>query len=126
VHNKDQPMTTPTVSVIIPTYQERDNLPLLIPRIDAALRSASLQGEILVVDDDSQDGTDELCAALARQHPVRLAIRKNQRGLASAVMYGFEMARGDVFVVMDADLSHPPEKIPELVRTLRTIRAPTS
>lgn len=111
-------MTTPTVSVIIPTYRERDNLPLLIPQIDAALRSASLQGEILVVDDDSQDGTDEACAALARLYPVRLAIRKNQRGLASAVMYGFEIAHGDVFVVMDADLSHPPEKIPELVRTL--------
>jgi dolichol-phosphate mannosyltransferase len=112
-------MSTPTVSVIIPTYQERDNLPLLIPRIDAAFRSASLLGEILVVDDDSRDGTDESCAALARQYPVRLAIRKNQRGLASAVMYGFEIANGDVFVVMDADLSHPPEKIPELVRTLR-------
>jgi dolichol-phosphate mannosyltransferase len=116
-------MTTPTVSVIIPTFQERDNLPLLIPRIDASLRSAYLQGEILVVDDDSQDGTDEACTALARQYPVRLAIRKNQRGLASAVMHGFAMARGDVLVVMDADLSHPPEKIPELVRTLRDMGA---
>jgi dolichol-phosphate mannosyltransferase len=101
----------PDVSVIVPTYCEADNVPLLVPRIAAACPGA----EILIVDDDSPDATVAVCAGL----PVRLLVRKGERGLASAVLHGMRQARGDVFVVMDADLSHPPETIPALVDAIR-------
>jgi dolichol-phosphate mannosyltransferase len=76
----------------------------------------SLRGEILVIDDDSPDGTPAVCAALAERFPLCLIIRRRERGLASAVLFGIKQATGTVVVVMDADLSHPPEKIPEPVR----------
>src|SRR5947209_774661 len=102
----------PDVSVIVPTYCEADNLPLLVPRIAAACPGA----EVLIVDDDSPDATAAVCAGL----PVHLLVRKGGRGLASPVLYGMRQARGDVFVVMDADLSHPPETIPALVDAIRS------
>src|SRR5438270_2504382 len=102
----------PDVSVIVPTYCEAENLPLLVPRIVAACPAA----EILIVDDDSPDATAAVCAQLA----VRLLVRKGERGLAGAVLHGMRHALGDVFVVMDADLSHPPEAIPALVDAIRT------
>jgi dolichol-phosphate mannosyltransferase len=108
------------VSIIIPTYREAENLPILIPRIAAALSTGNLTGEIVIVDDDSQDGTEKVCAELSASHPVRLAVRTTERGLSSAVLHGMRMARGNVFVVMDADLSHPAEEIPNLVQTLLT------
>ncbi len=114
--------TAPTVldlSVIIPTFREVENLPILIPRLTEALTAAGLNAEILVIDDDSQDGTEMLCKELALQYPVRLIIRTSERGLASAVVLGLKEARGEVLAVMDADLSHPPEKVPDLVRALR-------
>jgi dolichol-phosphate mannosyltransferase len=104
------------VSVVLPTYREAENLPIIVPRIAAALAGISLRCEILIVDDDSPDGTPVVCAALAERFPLRLLVRRGQRGLASAVLFGIKQAAGTVVVVMDADLSHPPEKIPELVR----------
>jgi dolichol-phosphate mannosyltransferase len=79
--------------------------------------------EILVVDDHSQDGTEEACAVLARTYPLRLLVRRNERGLASAVLHGMRQARGTWLVVMDADLSHPPEAVPSLVAPLRAGKA---
>jgi len=111
------------VSIIIPTFREALNLPILIPQIVAAFAAGNLNGEIVVVDDNSQDGTENACAALAAQFPVRLAVRTTERGLSSAVLHGMRMARGEVFIVMDADLSHPAEKIPELVQTLHAQNA---
>src|SRR5947209_15090856 len=112
--------TAPDVSVIVPTYREAENLPLLVPRIAAALAGAGLWGEILIVDDDSGDGTDAVCRELAAALPVRLLVRKGERGLSGAVLHGLRQARGAVLVVLDADLSHPPEKVPELVEAVRS------
>jgi dolichol-phosphate mannosyltransferase len=106
------------VSVIVPTYREAENLPVLVPRLAAALERAGLAGEILVIDDNSPDATSEVCARLAESYPVRLAVRTEERGLSSAVLHGMNLARGDVLVVMDADLSHPPEQVPDLVGAL--------
>lgn len=106
------------VCVIIPTLQEAENLQVLIPRVAGVLADAGLQGEILIVDDDSRDGTVELCQRMAAEYPVQLLVRERERGLSSAVLHGMRHARGGVLVVMDADLSHPPEKIPELVEAL--------
>jgi len=107
--------SSPQISVIVPTYREAENLPLLVPRIAAALRDAGLNFEVIVVDDNSPDTTVAACAALASEFPLRLEVRTTDRGLSSAVLHGMRLAKGTTFVVMDADLSHPPEKIPELV-----------
>jgi len=72
---------------------------------------------ILFVDDDSGDGTAELVSTLARKYPVDILVRKNKRGLASAVCDGLEHA-DDVAVVMDADLQHPPEVLPDLIKAI--------
>lgn len=108
----------PEVSVIVPTYREAENLPLLVPRVAASLREAERRFEIVVVDDSSPDRTPEVCRELSLQHPLRLVVRRGERGLASAVLRGVEEARGELIVVMDADLSHPPERIPALLRAL--------
>lgn len=111
-------IAAPVVSVVIPAYREAENLPVIIPRLSEALSNADLQAEIIVVDDDSGDGTTEICRELAERYAVRLETRRNERGLSSAVLHGLRRARGDVLIVMDADLSHPPEKVPALVEAL--------
>ena len=111
-------VAAPTVSVVIPTYCEAENLPLIVPRIHDALELHALAGEIIVVDDNSPDATIDVCAKLAERYPVKLHTRRTERGLSSAVLHGLDRATGQVLLVMDADLSHPPEKIPELVAAL--------
>ncbi len=108
----------PDLSVIVPTFCEAENLPELVSRIDAASREAGIDAEILVVDDNSPDETRAVCAELAARFPLRLIVRTTERGLASAVVAGMNQARGEVLLCLDADLSHPPEKIPELYRAL--------
>jgi dolichol-phosphate mannosyltransferase len=111
---------TVDVSVIVPTYREAENLPILVPRVARALAEAGLDGEILIVDDNSPDETRRVCAELADRYPLRLVVRTTNRGLSPAVVAGMQQAAGDILLVMDADLSHPPEKIPELIETLRS------
>jgi len=110
---------TPKLSVIVPTYCEAQNLHILVPLIDNAVTQAGLSAEIIIVDDNSPDETRSVCNVLSLTYPVRLHVRKEERGLSSAVMAGMNLARGDVLLVMDADLSHPPAKIPELVEALK-------
>jgi dolichol-phosphate mannosyltransferase len=84
-----------------------------VPRLAAAL--AGHKWELIIVDDGSPDGTADLAESYAPAHPVRVVRRPGKAGLASAVLAGFGEARGDVLLVMDADLSHPPEAVPSLV-----------
>jgi dolichol-phosphate mannosyltransferase len=102
-------------TVIVPTYNEAENLPPLCHRVSTALPGA----EILVVDDGSKDGTADVARKLAEKHPLRVIERVNERGLSTAVLRGMTEARTDLCVVMDADLSHPPEAIPWLVRAVQ-------
>src|SRR5256714_3831995 len=105
------------VSVIIPTINEAENLRLLVPRVAAAL--AGRDYEVLVVDDGSRDGTPQVCAELAATYPVTLHVRDQAKdGLSGAVVTGFGLARGDILAVMDADLQHPPERLPALLEPL--------
>jgi dolichol-phosphate mannosyltransferase len=106
------------VSVVVPTYREVENLPLLAERIFKATLGASIGAELIIVDDDSRDGTDEACRLLATRYNVRLITRKGERGLATAVIEGFRAAKGRFLLCMDADLSHPPEAIPDMVGAL--------
>ncbi|HOV60531.1 MAG TPA: glycosyltransferase family 2 protein [Candidatus Hydrogenedentes bacterium] len=105
------------VTVIIPTYQEAENLPELFRRL-AAVRERSLPAmDALVMDDDSGDGTPDVVAGLALPW-VRLVTRKENRGLSPAVVDGFRLAGGEIIAVMDADLSHPPESLSDLVAAI--------
>ncbi len=87
-----------------------------MPRLAAAL--AVHTWELIIVDDGSPDGTADLAESYADVHPVRVVRRPGKAGLASAVLAGFAQARGDVLVVMDADLSHPPEAVPRLASAI--------
>ena len=103
----------PPVSIIVPTYNERDNLAPLTERIFATLEPDT--AELLVVDDNSPDGTAAVAGELSERFPIRCLVRREERGLATAVIRGLREARGELCVVMDADLSHPPEAIPLLL-----------
>lgn len=116
------PMGTHRISVVVPTLNEAENIPVLVPRVAEAL--CGREWEMILVDDNSKDATPQVCADLAMKYPIRLLVReKPVHGLSGAVLYGFAHATGDVLVVMDADLQHPPEKVPELVETVTTKNA---
>lgn len=107
------------VSVVVPTMNEAENLPLLMPRLAAAM--AGRKWEALIVDDNSKDATPQVCAELAKTYPLRLLVReKPTHGLSGAVLHGFAHANGGVLACMDADLQHPPEKLPELADAVTT------
>jgi glycosyltransferase involved in cell wall biosynthesis len=107
-------MRTIDICLVIPTYNERENIVPLLGEIDAALTDVAW--EALFVD-DSTDGTDQLLADIAVGDPrVRLLHRvENRGGLAGAVVDGLGHANGTYVCVLDADLQHPPVKIPELL-----------
>ncbi|HEX6240370.1 MAG TPA: glycosyltransferase family 2 protein [Polyangiales bacterium] len=111
------------VSVVLPTFNESASLPVLVPRIAAALSQAGLDGEIIVVDDNSPDGTADVARELAGRYPVRVLKRTDERGLATAVLRGFAMSEAEVVVVMDADGSHPVEALGNMVRLILTDKA---
>jgi dolichol-phosphate mannosyltransferase len=105
------------ISIIVPTLNEAENLPTLVAQIADALRNRVY--EILLVDDNSRDNTKEVAAQLSQSHPLRLIVREHPtNGLGGAVLHGIAQARGKYLVVMDADLQHPPQKLPELLAPL--------
>jgi dolichol-phosphate mannosyltransferase len=107
------------ISIVIPTYNEASVIGETLRRVTAALRAASEDFEIVVVDDASADGTAERVEALAGELPVRLLRRPGRLGLATAVRDGWATARGEVLGVLDADLQHPPETLTALVAAIR-------
>jgi dolichol-phosphate mannosyltransferase len=114
------PLGRPAValSVVLPTYNEAENLPEIIPRLEQSLRG--LVYEIIVVDDDSEDRTWEVARRLAVTCPQIIVIRRvGRRGLASAVLEGFLAARGDVLAVADADGQHDFAVLPEFYAAVR-------
>jgi dolichol-phosphate mannosyltransferase len=107
----------PQISIVIPALNEAANLAPLTERIAAAL--AGREYEILIVDDNSQDDTPTVAKELSQRYPFRLIVRTDPKdGLSGAVLRGFSEARGEYLVVMDADLQHPPGKLPELLAPL--------
>jgi dolichol-phosphate mannosyltransferase len=106
----------PGISVVVPTLNEVENVD---PLVRAVMHCGVKLREIIFVDDGSIDGTPERIRELAERYPVRLVERAGPGlGLASAVRAGARAATGNLLVVMDGDLSHPPEKIPALLRPL--------
>jgi dolichol-phosphate mannosyltransferase len=116
-------VTKTTLSLIIPTYNERTRLGELVQAISAVFERHQIGGEIIVVDDNSPDGTGKFADSLSEQFPVRVVHRPGKLGLGSAVIDGFAAAKGSVLGVMDADLSHPPEALPRMLDALERFRA---
>jgi dolichol-phosphate mannosyltransferase len=108
-----------SVSIVVPTYREAANVEALVTEIADSLAATGDTYEILIVDDDSRDGTDAIVARMSERYPVRLIKRSGRRDLSLAVIEGLEESQGQACVVMDADLSHPPARIPDLLAALR-------
>ena len=106
------------VSIVLPTYDERENIGPLLSGIHAELQ-CMWSYEVIVVDDGSPDGTADVVRSAAAEYPsIRLVERPRKLGLGSAVAAGFSIAKGDYWVMMDADLSHRPQDLPILLEAL--------
>ena len=111
--------TAVPASIVVPAFREAANIPGLVTRIHAALSAMGIEWELLIVDDDSDDGSEAVVEELARRLPVRIIVRRDlPRDLSLAVLEGIRLSRFDRIVVMDADLSHPPERIIDLLAAL--------
>lgn len=113
------------VSLVVPTYNEKKNISLLVDELAFIGKNKPYNIELIIVDDNSPDGTGKMADVLAKKYsnkkfkvvPVH---RQAKFGLGTAVVAGFEKASGEILGVMDADLSHPPSIIPELIAPLIT------
>ncbi|MGC9307839.1 MAG: glycosyltransferase [Thermoplasmatota archaeon] len=107
----------PRLSLVVPTYNEADNLPYLLERVATALQNVDF--ELVIVDDDSPDGTADRAEELQEQYDFLTVVRRTgKRDLALSVIEGFHCSSGDVLTVMDADLQHPPEKLVDLLKAI--------
>jgi len=105
--------------LVVPTLNEAGNIPVLLDRINAALEPLPIEHEIIIVDDDSTDGTASVANEYAARDPrVRVFVRKGQKGLAGAVIHGWAHTDADLLGVIDADLQHPPEVLPSLIEQI--------
>ncbi len=108
------------LSVIIPTFNEEENIAAIIGAVNEVFRQSGIRGEVLVVDDSSKDRTIPIVQEIAGQNGnVRLIVRKDDHGLSQSVVEGFGKARSDILQVIDADFSHPPELIPRFYEAVR-------
>ncbi len=112
--------SNPKLTIVIPTYNEAENIKILVERLVDVLETNGINDfEVLVVDDNSPDETCSIVKQISRKDQrIKCILRVDEKGLASAVVEGFRHAKGSYIVVMDADLQHPPEIVPKLVRFL--------
>jgi len=113
------PSNSHKYSVILPTYNERKNLPIIIWLLAKTFKENSLAWEVIVVDDASPDGTQEVArelAALYGEDHIVLKPRSGKLGLGTAYIHGLDFCTGDFVIIMDADFSHHPKFIPQFIR----------
>ena len=112
------PRPAPQLSIVVPTYNERTRIAELIAAVFSVFATHRLDGELVIVDDNSPDGTGAIVDGLCPQYGGRLQVvhRSGKLGLGTAVMAGFLASRAPVVGVMDADFSHPPDVLPTLYR----------
>jgi dolichol-phosphate mannosyltransferase len=107
------------LSIVVPTYNERERLADLVKAVFDAFAAEQLEAELIIVDDDSPDGTGRLADELARQHRIHVLHRAGKLGLGTAVVEGFELAGAPIVGVIDADLSHPPRVLPRMTAVMQ-------
>ena len=108
------------LTVIIPTFKEEASIAEIIREVDTIFFQNAINGEILIVDDNSLDRTIPLIKELQQTKPnVNLVVRKKDPGLSQSVFEGFRKAQSDILLVIDADLSHPPSHIPQMLAEIR-------
>ncbi len=117
------PPAAAALSIVVPTYNERDRLADLVEAVFAAYAAAEVDGELVIVDDNSPDGTGRLADDLARRHRIVVLHRAGKLGLGTAVIEGFAAATAPVVGVIDADLSHPPALLPKMLAVMRATGA---
>ena len=119
LYDPENPSRPQAASIVVPTFREAANIPRLAERIHAALSETGITWELLLIDDNSQDGSEAVVAELSHRLPVRMVTRRRPpRDLSLSVIEGIRLCRFDRLVVMDADLSHPPERIADLLAAL--------
>jgi dolichol-phosphate mannosyltransferase len=115
--------TPPALSIVVPTYNERDRLADLVEAVFRAYAEAGLDAELIIVDDNSPDGTGALADELAARHRIQVVHRAGKLGLGTAVVAGFEAAGAPIVGVIDADLSHPPALLPRMLSIMQRASA---
>lgn len=112
-----QNLQKPILSLIVPTYNESQNLANLVNKVEKLLEHIPF--EFIIVDDNSPDGTDQVAEALNTKYGnIKVCKRSGKLGLSSAVLYGFNNASGRILAVMDADMQHPPEILPKMYQEI--------
>jgi dolichol-phosphate mannosyltransferase len=111
------------LSIVVPTYNERDRLPDLVEAVFGAYRDAQLDAELVIVDDNSPDGTGALADELAAARRITVLHRAGKLGLGTAVIEGFAAASAAIVGVIDADMSHPPALLPKMLRAMEREQA---
>jgi dolichol-phosphate mannosyltransferase len=111
------------LAIVVPTYNERDRLTDLVEKIFSTYAAAGIDGEIVIVDDNSPDGTGALADQLAERHRITVLHRAGKLGLGTAVIEGFAAASAPVVGVIDADLSHPPGLLPGMFAVMQSTAA---
>lgn len=107
------------LALIIPTLREAGNIRSVLDHTRSVLDPLGIRYEIIVVDDDSDDGTGEIVSAIALEDPrVRLIVRKGAKGVAGATLLGWQNTDATILGEMDADLQHPPELLPSLISAI--------
>ncbi len=114
---ESQNKSNPELSLVVPTYDEKENISSLVERIHKSLSDYSY--ELIVVDDSGPNGTSKLVESLSSRYPLKVIARTNECTVASAVVAGFKQARGSILGIIDADLQHSPEFIPSLIDAVR-------
>ncbi len=107
------------ISIVVPTYNEAEGLRQFVVAAFAVLEAHGITAEMVIVDDNSPDGTGEIADTLAQRYNLRVLHRPGKLGLASAVVDGFRFASGNILGIMDADLSHAPEALPRMLKALQ-------
>jgi dolichol-phosphate mannosyltransferase len=109
-------------SVLLPTYNERENLPIMVYLLNEVFSRERLDWEVIVIDDNSPDRTDQVCRELQKvygEDKVVLKPRRAKLGLGTAYVHGLKYAKGDFIFIMDSDLSHHPKFIPRFIERQR-------